>query len=252
MKVIISKDYAEMSRIAANEIMDLVNTKPDCVLGLATGSTPIGMYKELVKLNKEGKVDFSRVKSVNLDEYIGLDSENPQSYKYFMNENLFKHININKENTFVPNGMSENIDEECRWYDRNIKELGGIDLQVLGIGHNGHIGFNEPSEFLQLGTHLTDLDEETIKANSRFFSSIEDVPTQAVTMGLGGIMRAKKIVLLASGEEKAAIIAKLAEGRISTSIPASILQVHSNVLVIIDEKAGAFLKKTCNELIEMV
>lgn len=251
MRIVIVKNYDELSKLAAEEIASLVKEKPNCVLGLATGSSPVGMYKELIQLNKEGKADFSKVITINLDEYRGLTGENPQSYRYFMNTNLFNHINIDKNNTFVPNGMTEDIAKECRSYDERIQRLGGIDLQVLGIGNNGHIGFNEPSDYLNLGTHLTDLSKDTIDANSRFFETIEEVPTQAITMGLGGIMRAKKVLLLANGEKKADIIGKLVEGKISTSIPASILQVHSNVLIIVDEAAGSRLKKNYSGFIEV-
>lgn len=251
MKIIIAKDYEELSQIGALEIVNLINRKPHCVLGLATGSSPVGVYKELIKLNKERKVDFSKVTTINLDEYRGLPGNNPQSYRYFMDNNLFNYINIRKENTFVPDGVAEDVEKECKRYDERIESLGGIDLQILGIGHNGHIGFNEPSDFLNLGTHLTELSKDTIAANSRFFKTIEEVPTQAITMGLGGIMKAKKILLVANGEKKADIISKLAEGKISTKIPASILQVHNNVLIIVDEAAGSRLKKSQNEYIEL-
>lgn len=249
MRIIIAKDYEEMSIDGALEIADLVNSKKNCVLGLATGSTPIGMYKELIKMNKKGVVDFSKVSTINLDEYRGLGASNPQGYRYFMDTNLFNHINIDKNNTFVPDGMARDIDAECRKYDERIERLGGIDLQVLGIGNNGHIGFNEPSEYLNIGTHLTDLQKDTIEANSRFFKSLEEVPTQAITMGLGGIMKARRILLLAAGEKKADIISKLVEGKISTQVPASILQVHNDVIVIVDEKAGALIKKKTYELV---
>jgi glucosamine-6-phosphate deaminase len=249
MRVIVANSYEEMSKIAAKEIAKLLYVKPDAVLGLATGSTPEGVYKELVELNKQHKVDFSKVISYNLDEYKGLMGDHPQSYRYFMDTNLFNHVNINKNNTYVPNGVSENIEEECRKYDEAIENAGGIDLQLLGIGTNGHIGFNEPSDYLNLNTHLTALTEDTIRANSRFFDSIEEVPTEAVTMGLGSIMKAKKIILLASGEKKAEIISKLVEDKISTRVPASILQVHSDVLVIVDKAAASLLKNT-NDSIE--
>lgn len=252
MRIIIAKNYDELSKMAAAQIANLINEKPNCVLGLATGSSPIGMYKELIKLNKEGEINFSKVTTINLDEYRGLSNENPQSYRYFMDVNLFNHINIDKNKTFVPNGMTEDIEKECKEYDERIEKLGGMDLQVLGIGHNGHIGFNEPSDYLNLGTHLTNLSKDTIDANSRFFKTVEEVPTQAITMGLGGIMKAKKILLLANGEKKADIIAKLVEGKISTRVPASILQVHSNVLIIVDEAAGLRLKRTHSELVEAV
>lgn len=243
MRIIVEKNYEAMSKRAAEEIAKVVNNKPNCVLGLATGSTPEGLYKELISLNKEEKVDFSKVTSVNLDEYVGLSGEHPQSYRYFMNTNLFNHINIDKSRTFVPNGLAKDIEEECKRYDERINELGGIDIQLLGIGNNGHIGFNEPSEFLYMGTHLTGLAESTIEANSRFFDSMDEVPKKAITMGLGGIMKAKKILLIANGEKKAEIIAKLVEGKISTQIPASILQVHHDVTIIVDEAAASLIKK---------
>lgn len=252
MKIVIAKNYEEMSELAAKEIAELVNEKPNCILGLATGSTPEGMYRKLVSMNQNNEVDFSKVTTFNLDEYAGLNGEHSQSYRYFMNDKLFNHINIDKTKTFVPNGIAENYDEECRSYDQRISEFGGIDLQVLGIGNNGHIGFNEPSEFLYMGTHVTPLTQETIEANSRFFNSIEEVPTKAVTMGLGGIMKAKKILLVANGEKKAEIISKLVEGKISTMVPASILQVHSNVVVIIDEAAASLLKKNIDELEDII
>ena len=231
MRIIVANNYEDMSTIGAEEIMRLINYRPDCVLGLATGSTPEGMYKKLVQFNKENLVDFSRVTSFNLDEYVGLEENHPQSYKYFMNNNFFDHVNINKNRTFIPNSNTINVDEECKNYDKRIEAVGGIDLQVLGIGNNGHIGFNEPSEYLNKSTHITDLTEDTINANSRFFDTVEQVPTKAITMGLAGIMKAKKILLLASGSSKAEIIYKLVKGNISTLVPASILQVHSDVLI---------------------
>lgn len=243
MKVIIANNYDEVSKIAANEIVDLVNSKPDCILGLATGSTPIGMYKELINYNKDKHVDFSKVKTFNLDEYLGLQGNHPESYRYFMDNNLFNHININKANTYVPSGISEDVQKECIDYDRKISEAGGIDLQVLGIGNNGHIGFNEPSTSLNIGTHVTELTQSTIEANSRFFSNINEVPTKAITMGLGSIMKSKSILLLANGISKADIISKLVDGKIDTLVPASLLQVHQNVTVIVDKLAGAFIMK---------
>ncbi|SHK75583.1 glucosamine-6-phosphate deaminase [Clostridium cavendishii DSM 21758] len=238
MKLVVAKDYEEMSKLAAQEMANVVQNKPEAVLGLATGGTPVAMYKELIKMNKEGQVDFSKVTSINLDEYVGLSGNHDQSYRYFMNTNLFNHINIDKTKTFVPNGLAEDIEKECKEYDERIANLGGIDCQLLGIGNNGHVGFNEPNEELSLGTHLTSLKEDTIKANARFFNSIDEVPTQAVTMGLGGIMKAKKIILIASGEGKAEIIEKLLKGKITTQVPASMLQMHNNVVVIVDEAAA--------------
>ena len=170
-----------------------IKNNPKAILGLATGGSPIGMYKELIRMNKEGEIDFSTITTVNLDEYVGLSGEHTQSYRYFMNDNLFNHINIDKKNTYVPNGLAENIEEECKNYDAKIAELGGTDVQLLGIGNNGHIAFNEPDQELVAGTHLTGLTEDTIKANARFFDSIDEVPKTALTMGLGGIMKSKKI-----------------------------------------------------------
>lgn len=250
MRVIIAKNYEEMSKIAAKEIAKLLYVKPEAVLGLATGSTPEGVYKELIELNKQNRADFSKVTSYNLDEYKGLKGDHPQSYRYFMNVNLFDHVNIDKNKTHVPKGISEDYEKDCKEYDEAIENAGGIDLQLLGIGRNGHIGFNEPSDFLNLNTHVTDLTEDTIKVNSRFFEHIDEVPTQAITMGLGSIMKSKKIILLASGEKKAEIISKLVEEKISTRIPASMLQVHPNVLVIVDEEAASLLKSTSSDEIE--
>ena len=241
MKVIITKDYEELSRKAAEIMAEQINNNKESVLGLATGGSPVGMYKEIIKMNKEGKVDFSKIKTINLDEYIGLSGEHPQSYRHFMNENLFNHINIDKNNTHVPNGLAENAKEEEKRYDAKIEELGGTDFQLLGVGSNGHIAFNEPDNELVFGTHLTDLTEETIKANARFFDSIDDVPTKALTMGLGGIMQSKKILVIASGEDKAEAVRGMIKGNISTMMPASMLQMHRNVTVVIDEAAAKLL-----------
>lgn len=252
MRIIITNNYDEMSSVAANEIAELVKTKSSCVLGLATGSTPEGVYSKLIQLHEKDGLDFSRVTSFNLDEYRGLNGSHPQSYRYFMDTKFFNHVNIDKQNTHVPNGMASNFDEECSSYDSGIDNAGGIDLQLLGIGGNGHIGFNEPSDSLNLGTHLTDLTKDTITANSRFFNSIDEVPTQAVTMGLGSIMKAKKILLLASGEKKAPIIQKLVSGKISTGVPASILQVHRNVLIIVDKAAASLINNLNEEFVEKI
>lgn len=242
MKLIIAKDYEDMSRLGAEEIAKVVNEKPNAILGLATGGTPVGMYKNLINMNKAGEVDFSKVTTVNLDEYVGLGGDHPQSYRYFMNENLFNHINIDKNNTFVPNGLAADIDEEGRNYDKKIDELGGTDIQLLGIGNNGHIAFNEPDQDLVAGTHLTGLTQSTIEANARFFDSIDEVPTTAITMGLGQIMKSKKILLVASGEGKAEAIAGVLSGKITTSNPATMLQMHRDVVVIIDEAAAKLIK----------
>lgn len=242
MKLIIAKDYEDMSRLGALEIANVVTENPTAILGLATGGTPVGMYKNLIKMNQEGKVDFSKITTVNLDEYVGIGGEHPQSYRYFMNENLFNHINIDKTKTFVPNGLAADIAEEGRNYDNKIDELGGTDIQLLGIGNNGHVAFNEPDQDLVAGTHLTGLTQSTIEANARFFDSIDEVPTRAITMGLGQIMKSKKILLVASGEGKAEAVAGVLSGKITTSNPATMLQMHRNVVLIIDEAAAKLLK----------
>lgn len=236
MRVIKVENYNEVSERAAAMIASQVILQPDCVLGLATGSTPIGTYKKLIQWYNEGKVDFSEVMSINLDEYIGLDGSSEQSYRYFMNHNLFEHININIAKTFVPDGMAKNGEEACSLYDERIKKAGGIDLQLLGIGNNGHIGFNEPSDCFLECTHIVELEESTIAANARFFRSEEEVPKAAITMGMGGIMRAKKVLLIANGAQKAAIIKKALEGPVTPKIPASILQLHSDCTIIYSEE----------------
>lgn len=236
MKLIVVENYDEMSRLAAIKIKEVIESKPDAILGLATGSTPIGTYKELINMNKAGELDFSKVTTINLDEYIGLSEKNTQSYRYFMNENLFNHINIKKENTFIPNGLAKNIEEETKKYDEKIDELGGTDIQILGIGSNGHIAFNEPNDYLTAGSHLTNLAESTIRANSRFFNSIDEVPKTAITMGLGQIMKSKRILLLATGENKADAIKEVLSGKITTKNPATMLQMHRDVTLIIDKK----------------
>ena len=241
MKIIKTKDYADMSRKAANIIAAQVIMKPDCVLGLATGSTPIGTYKELIKAYENGDLDFSLVKTANLDEYRGLEKTNDQSYDYFMKDNLFNHININFENLNIPNGEKPDAEEECARYEAVVKALGGQDLQLLGMGHNGHIGFNEPADEFPKETHCVDLQESTIQANKRFFEKVEDVPTQAYTMGIGTIMQAKKILVVASGADKAEIVKKAFFGPITPQVPASILQLHPDVTVVVDEAAGSLI-----------
>ena len=241
MKIIVTKNYDELSKVAANEMANVVKNNPKAILGLATGGSPIGMYKELIRMNKAGEIDFSKITTVNLDEYVGLSGDHPQSYRYFMNENLFNHINIDKNNTYVPNGLAENIEEECKNYDNKIANLGGTDVQLLGIGNNGHIAFNEPADDLVSGTHLTNLTQATIEANARFFDSIDEVPKTALTMGLGGIMKSKKIIVIASGESKAEAVKAMVSGKISTNMPASMLQMHRDVVVIVDEAAAKLL-----------
>lgn len=235
MKFIKAKNYEELSRIAGNIIASQIIMKPNCVLGLATGSSPIGTYDVLVKKCNDGELDFSGVTTINLDEYVGLDSSHEQSYRYFMNKNLFDRVNIDKNNTFVPNGVAEDLKEEARKYDEKIESI-GIDLQLLGIGLDGHIGFNEPDNHFTKETHIVKLDQSTIDANSRFFSSKDDVPKKAITMGMKGIMSAKKILLIANGKNKKEILEKAMYGEITPLVPASILQMHNDITVIYSEE----------------
>ena len=237
MQIYRAKDYHDMSRKAANIISAQVIMKPSCVLGLATGSTPIGTYRQLIEWYEKGDLDFAHVTSVNLDEYKGLSGDNDQSYRYFMNHNFFSHINIPMERTFVPNGLEKDSDAACAAYNEIIRSCGGIDLQLLGLGHNGHIGFNEPGEAFEKETHCVDLTESTIEANKRFFEKEEDGPRQAYTMGIKNIMQARKILLVVSGEDKADILAQVLEGPITPQVPASILQLHNDVTVVADEAA---------------
>lgn len=237
MRIYEAKDYQEMSRKAANIISAQILLKPDCVLGLATGSTPIGTYDCLTERYERGDLDFSQVKTVNLDEYKGLERTNDQSYYYFMHKNLFDRVNIDPENTNVPNGMEPDAAKECSRYEELIRSLGGVDLQLLGLGHNGHIGFNEPADVFEKETHCVDLAESTIEANKRFFASADDVPRQAYTMGIGTIMKAKRILLVASGEDKADIVAKAFFGDVTPKVPASVLQLHRDVILVCDEAA---------------
>ena len=243
MKIYAAKDYNDLSRKAANIISAQVILKPNAVLGLATGSTPVGAYKQMIEWHKKGDLDFSRVRSVNLDEYKGLSGDHDQSYRYFMNHNLFDHVNIDKANTNVPNGLAEDPAAECRRYDQVIRDMGGIDLQLLGIGGNGHIGFNEPCDVFEKGTHVVTLTEETRRSNARFFSSIDEVPTHALTMGIQGIMSAGKILLLASGEAKAKAVYDSCFGPVVPGVPASVLQLHRDVIVIADEAALTLVRE---------
>ncbi|MBM6948371.1 glucosamine-6-phosphate deaminase [Mordavella massiliensis] len=241
MKIYKADDYRGMSRIAANIISAQIILKPDCVLGLATGSTPIGTYEELVERYNKGDLDFSAVTTVNLDEYKGLTKDNDQSYYYFMHHNLFDHVNIPAENINLPDGTEPDSKKECARYEGLIRSLGGADLQLLGLGHNGHIGFNEPADAFDNETHCVDLQESTIEANKRFFASADDVPRQAYTMGIGTIMRAKKILLVASGKDKAEIVKRAFTGPVCPQVPASILQLHPDVTVVVDAEAGSLL-----------
>jgi len=237
MKIIRAKDYKDMSRKAANIISAQIIMKPNCVLGLATGSSPVGTYEKLVKWYEKGYLDFSSVSSVNLDEYWGLPRENEQSYYYFMHDNLFDHVNIDPAHTHLPNGMAEDADAECARYDEVVRSMGGVDLQLLGIGHNGHIGFNEPADTFAKGTHCVDLTQSTIEANKRFFDSIDDVPKKAISMGIQTIMMAKKILLVACGEDKAEAVYNSFFGPVTSQVPGSILQMHPDVTLVADEAA---------------
>ncbi|HIY64408.1 MAG TPA: glucosamine-6-phosphate deaminase [Candidatus Mediterraneibacter stercoripullorum] len=243
MRIYVTENYQEMSRQAANILSAQIILKPDCVLGLATGSSPIGTYDQLVEWYKKGDLDFSEVKTVNLDEYKGLTKDNDQSYYYFMHHHLFDRVNINLDNTNVPDGTEPDSDKECARYEELIRSMGGVDIQLLGIGHNGHIGFNEPDSVFAKTTHCVDLTESTIEANKRFFASADDVPRQAYTMGIGTIMKAKKILLIVSGEDKAEILAKAFYGPITPEVPASILQLHDDVILVADKAAMSKMPK---------
>lgn len=237
MRIYREKDYDAMSRRAAHVMAAEIIHRPDCVLGLATGSTPIGMYKQLIEWNKAGDITFKEVRTVNLDEYKGLSPEHDQGYRYFMQKQLFDHVDILPENTRVPDGLAADADAECAAYDAYIRSLGGIDLQLLGVGHNGHIGFNEPADIFVTPTHVVDLTERTIDANARFFATRDDVPRQAFTMGIGPIMAAKKILLIASGEEKAEAVYNTICGAVDPRCQGSILQLHPDVVMVADEAA---------------
>lgn len=239
MKIYKAKDYKDMSRKAANIISAQMIMKPNCVLGLATGSTPIGTYDQLVEWYNKGDLDFSEVTTVNLDEYKGLPRTNDQSYYYFMHQHLFDRVNIDPERTNVPNGMEPDAEKECGRYEELIRSLGGVDLQLLGLGHNGHIGFNEPGEAFEKETHCVELTESTIEANKRFFASADDVPKQAYTMGIKTIMQAKKILIVVNGENKADIVERAFFGPVKPEVPASILQLHNDVTLVGDEAALA-------------
>jgi glucosamine-6-phosphate deaminase len=237
MKVIKCENYEEMSKEGAKIIAELLKKKPNCILGLATGSTPVGMYEELQRMYKAGEISFKNVTSYNLDEYYPLAPEHDQSYRYFMNHNLFDHVDIDKSRTHVPNGLAKDPAAEGEAYDKAIEKAGFIDLQVLGVGQNGHIGFNEPEEELYVGTHMTGLTENTIEANARFFASKADVPTKAITMGMGSIMKSKKILVLASGKNKHFVVSKMLDGRITTAVPSTLLKTHPDVVLICDKAA---------------
>ncbi len=238
IKINVVDDYEHMSKEAARLVAAQIRLKPESVVGFATGSTPTGTYNELVKMFKEEELDFSKIVSFNLDEYYPIDLKSEQSYYFYMMNNLFNHINIEKDNINIPNGKAEDVEIECRQYEEKIRSAGGIDLQVLGIGPNGHIGFNEPDLKFEAETHIIDLDKKTIEANSRFFNSIDEVPKRAITMGIKTIMHARKIVMLANGSGKAEVIKEAILGSIVPNLPASILQLHQDVTIICDKEAS--------------
>ncbi len=242
MKIIRAKDYYDMSRKAANIISAQIIMKPDCVIGLATGSTPIGTYDQLVEWYKKGDLDFAQVTTINLDEYRGVTKDDPHSYYYFMRDKLFSKVNIDPTRTHIPDGMDEDAEHACRSYDEIIKRCGGIDLQLLGLGHNGHIGFNEPGTAFEAQTHLVNLTETTKKANQRFFENEENVPSQAYTMGIKSIMQAKKIVVVVSGQDKAEALRAAVKGAITPNVQASVLQLHNDVTIVADVEACSLLE----------
>jgi len=237
MKLITCENYAEMSNVAAKIMADQIKAKPNSILGLATGSTPEGMYAELAKMHKNGELDFSKIVTFNLDEYYPISRTNDQSYYYFMNHHLYSKVNLKLENVNIPNGEAADVETECAGYDKKIDDMGGIDLQILGIGSNGHIAFNEPAEELTAGTHMVALTEDTIKDNSRFFASEADVPKNALTSGMATIMKAKQIIIMISGKNKNAPLKKLLSGKITCNVPATMLNMHPNVTIIADKDA---------------
>ncbi|MFB0829188.1 glucosamine-6-phosphate deaminase [Brevibacillus laterosporus] len=241
MRVIVSENYQELSKKAAEIMVEQIENKPTSVLGLATGSTPIGMYKELISMQQAGNVDFSQITTFNLDEYVGLTADHDQSYSYFMWDNLFSQVNIKKEQTNIPSGIFTDAKAECSRYEKAMEEASGVDIQILGIGHNGHIGFNEPAQAFTLSTHVVELASETIEANARFFSDISEVPKQAVTMGIGGIMKARHVLLLVNDKSKAEAVRHLFTGIIDPQVPVSILQLHPNLTVLVDRATAELL-----------
>ncbi len=241
MKLMKAANPAEAGQLAADIFEEIIRENPQCVLGLATGSTPLPLYRELIEREKAGKIDFSKVRSANLDEYKGLSGDHPQSYRYFMQENLFNHISIDPANTIVPDGLAEDAEAMCADYEKKIADMGGVDIQLLGIGHDGHIGFNEPCDYFPAVTHEVELEEMTREANKRFFASLDEVPTAAYTMGVGTVMAARKVLLIATGKDKAEIVKKSFFGPVKPEVPASILQFHPDVTVILDEAAASLL-----------
>jgi glucosamine-6-phosphate deaminase len=247
MLVLIRDDYDAMSKEAALQVAHLIRRKPDCVIGFATGSSPLGLYKELIRMHQNEGLDFSKLVSFNLDEYIGLPPTHDQSYHYFMWENLFKHVNINPTNVHIPMGMAEDIEAFCDWYEERIESFGGIDLQILGVGGNGHIAFNEPGSSLGSRTRIKTLTVKTREDNARFFDSMEDVPRFAITMGVGTIMEARKLVLVANGPGKADAVHAMVEGPITARVPASVIQMHQYATLVLDKAAASKLE---NEYVE--
>ncbi len=243
MRIIVSADYDEMSKLAAEDVAGIIRENPTVVLGLPTGSTPLGMYRNLITMHKQGNLSFRHVTTFNLDEYIGLEPGHVNSYRYFMYENFFKHVDIQDQNINIPDGNAADLEQECMDYEAKIRNAGGIYLMVLGVGNNGHIGFNEPADHFPIATHVTRLDESTIRANARFFRSPDEVPRLAVTMGIGSIMRSRRILLLASGNAKARAISAALEGSVTPALPASILQFHPDVTVILDAEAASLLTR---------
>ncbi|QDX91229.1 glucosamine-6-phosphate deaminase [Brevibacillus laterosporus] len=241
MRVIVSENYQELSKKAAEIMAEQLKQKPTSVLGLATGSTPIGMYKELISMYQAGNIDFSKISTFNLDEYVGLTADHDQSYSYFMWDNLFSHVDIKKEQTNIPSGMFSDAKVECTRYEKAMKEAGGIDIQILGIGHNGHIGFNEPDQAFTLSTHVVELAPETIEANARFFNNKSEVPKQAVTMGIGGIMKARHVLLIVNDKSKAEAVRHLFTGTVDPQVPVSILQLHPNLTLLVDRATADLL-----------
>jgi glucosamine-6-phosphate deaminase len=250
MEVVIKQDYEQMSKAAAQIVVDVLNTKPNAVLGMATGSTPLGLYQELVRLHKMGQVDFSSVTTFNLDEYVGLPANHPQSYHYFMHEHFFQHVNIPRHNINIPSGTTSNYPAFCQWYEGRIAECGGIDVQILGIGTDGHIAFNEPGSSLSSRTRLKTLSKQTIDDNARFFERRDSVPIYAITMGVGTILDARQLVLVASGKSKAKAIAQAIEGPVTSMVTASAIQLHRDARVIVDLAAAAHL--TMREYYEFI
>jgi glucosamine-6-phosphate deaminase len=242
MDVVICRNYEELSKAAAAVVADLVNHKPNAVLGFATGSSPVGLYQELARLHHKEGLDFSKITTFNLDEYVGLAGDHPQSYRRFMNEKLFNHLNVPVQNTHVPSGTSTNHKAFCEWYEKQIRDAGGIDLQVLGIGSDGHIAFNEPGSSLGSRTRMVTLTEQTIDDNARFFKKKADVPRHAISMGVGTILEARKLLMVVNGKNKAPALAAAIEGPITSMITASALQLHPDAIVFVDEDAAAQLK----------